>query len=62
MVVGGWGDQEYGAWSPDGSSIAYADNSDGDYEIWTIPVGGGAGVKLTDNSSTDWMPDWGVAP
>ena len=40
------------SWSPDGSSIAYADQGD----IWLIATDGGAPKRLTSGSATDDQP------
>jgi dipeptidyl aminopeptidase/acylaminoacyl peptidase len=49
------------SYSPDGRTIAYTRNVDGDYTIWTVPSGGGSPRPLTDQpghaSSLAWMPD-----
>lgn len=35
-------------WSPDGSKLAYCAERNGEYDIYTIPVGGGEETRLTD--------------
>jgi WD40 repeat protein len=49
------------SWSPDGQTITYSTDADGDSEIWSIRLDGTAEQKLTDNQSTDalaaWSPD-----
>ncbi|MCB1624858.1 MAG: PD40 domain-containing protein [Pseudomonadales bacterium] len=52
------------AWSPDGSSIAYAAdcNSAGRYQIYVIPRNGGTPVQITDDplllaAQPTWSPD-----
>ena len=46
------------AWSPDGSSIAFGSDRDGDDEIYVINVDGTGVIQLTDNSETDSAPSW----
>jgi len=46
------------ALSPDGSSIAYATNKAGQFDIWMQPVAGGNPVQVTDDPANDWQPDW----
>jgi Tol biopolymer transport system component len=51
------------SWSPDGTRIAYAVNTDGNYEIWTANAAGGDLHKLTFtnapiiNRHPSWSPD-----
>jgi len=48
------------SWSPDGSRIAFSSNRDGDYEIYAIPISGGAPTQLTSdtNGFHDVEPAW----
>lgn len=52
------------AFSPDGTRIAFASSRSGtDFDIWTLPAGGGTAVSLTRSTATeDTSPDWGPAP
>ena len=47
--------------SPDGRSIAFTGNYDGNEDAYTVPVGGGEPVRLTwhpgDDRVIDWQPD-----
>ena len=50
------------AYSPDGSQIAHVNNATGQFNLWTIPSGGGMPRQLTsysDNTvrSISWKPD-----
>jgi Tol biopolymer transport system component len=51
------------SWSPDGTRIAYAINTDGNYEIWTANAAGGDLHQLTFtnapiiNRHPSWSPD-----
>jgi Tol biopolymer transport system component len=48
-------------WSPDGQRLAYVANRAGTYQVFTIPVGGGAEQQLTRDFShcdgPDYTPD-----
>ena len=48
----------YPTWSPDGTSLAFQSNRDGDWNIWRIPAAGGEPVKLTDDALMDLQPAW----
>lgn len=45
-------------WSPDGERLAYCAERDGQYDIYTIPVSGGAETQLTDESGLDDGPEY----
>ncbi len=61
-------------WSPDGTQVTFVSGRDGDYEIFSTPappVSGASAVtfaaaaappvtQLTNNSTADAQPDWGV--
>ena len=52
-------DEELGpAWSPDGGSIAFESDRDGDSEIYVMDADGSGVVQLTDNAADDWGPAW----
>ncbi|MGZ7046497.1 MAG: TolB family protein, partial [Candidatus Aminicenantales bacterium] len=48
-------------WSPDGRTLAFLSNRDGESQIYLIPVDGGEARALTESktgiSSFDWAPD-----
>jgi dipeptidyl aminopeptidase/acylaminoacyl peptidase len=48
-------------WSPDGQTLAFLSNRDGDNQIYLIPVDGGEARPLTESktgvSSFEWSPD-----
>jgi hypothetical protein len=46
------------SWAPNGNTIAYNSNSDGDFEIFTILSGGGTATQRTSNTALDQEPVW----
>lgn len=45
--------------SPDGRSVAFASNNDGDFEIYLYDIDTGLSIQLTENSGfIDTDPDW----
>ena len=46
------------AWSPDGTKIAYASDTSGNFDIWVQAVAGGAAVQLTRSPVDDTQPSW----
>lgn len=48
-------------WSPDGKTLAYCAERNGEYDIYTIPVEGGEETRLTDapglNDGPEYAPD-----
>jgi Tol biopolymer transport system component len=47
---------EWPTWSPDGSSIAFASDRDGDFDIYVRRVEGGQEVNVTDDPGQDFQP------
>jgi TolB protein len=45
-------------WSPDGTTLAYCAERNGNYDIYTIPFGGGEEVRLTTAEGLDDGPDY----
>ncbi len=45
-------------WSPDGKTLAYCAERKGNYDIYTIPVGGGNEKRLTTTDGLDDGPDY----
>lgn len=45
-------------WSPDGETLAYCAERNGNYDIYTIPVAGGKEVRLTNAIGLDDGPDY----
>jgi Tol biopolymer transport system component len=62
----GYSDGAYPAWSPDGTTIAFAaNNGSGYYHVWSVPAGGGQNSELVTNrvpggnpgdEEIDWQP------
>ncbi|HPG10703.1 MAG TPA: PDZ domain-containing protein [Chitinophagaceae bacterium] len=52
------GVEVYPKFSPDGKSIAYSGNYDGNYDAYVIPVNGGVPVRLTGHGYPDRVVDW----
>ncbi len=48
----------YHGWSPDGKTLAYCARRDGNFDIYTIPVAGGAERRLTTHAGYDDGPDY----
>jgi len=46
------------AWSPDGSKIAFASNSSGNYDIFVMSADGTNRTQLTTSTSSDEHPTW----
>ena len=45
-------------WSPDGKTLAYAGQRDGEFDIYTIPVTGGQETRLTTAKGLDDGPEY----
>ncbi|MFC4809877.1 TolB family protein [Paenibacillus sp. GCM10023250] len=45
-------------WSPDGSTLAYCAERNGQYDIYTIPAEGGVETQLTDTPGLDDGPEY----
>ena len=46
------------AWSPDGRSIAFVSERDGNREIYIMRADGSSQIRLTDNPGDDMYPAW----
>jgi Tol biopolymer transport system component len=49
---------EGATWSSDGQQLAFASDSDGDYDIFVVSADGGTPRSLTDNTAEDRYPAW----
>lgn len=58
------GQEQHPKFSPDGSTIAFMGNYDGDRDLYTIPVDGGVPHRVTHHPTAetlcDWTPDGGL--
>lgn len=45
-------------WSPDGRTLCYCAERSGNYDVYTIPVNGGAETRLTDAEGLDDGPEY----
>jgi tricorn protease len=52
------GEESFPRFAPDGRSIAFTGNYDGNSDIYTMPVGGGLPTRLTHHPDPDRMLDW----
>jgi Tol biopolymer transport system component len=54
------------AWSPDGSTLVYSSNRDGNWELYSIMADGTGLTRLTETPGDEhepvWRPDWGNEP
>lgn len=46
------------AWSPDGQTIAFVSNRDGNMEIYAVSLDGSNLRRLTAHEADDWAPAW----
>jgi TolB protein len=54
------GINEDAIWSPDGKEIVFQSDRDGNYEVYKMAADGSNPRRLTNHSSWDGYPDWGV--
>ena len=52
------GEESYPRFSPDGKTIAYSANYNGNTDVYSIPAGGGIPVRITYHSMNDRVVDW----
>lgn len=52
------GVESFPKFSPDGRSIAFTGNYDGNQDVYTIPVNGGIPVRITEHGFHDRVVDW----
>jgi Tol biopolymer transport system component len=52
------GSNEYPAWSPDGSKIAFANDEVGNYEIYVMNADASDRIRVTNNPGKDTKPAW----
>jgi TolB protein len=56
--ITGLGPSYWHGWSPNGKTLAYCADRNGNYDIYTIPVEGGIETRLTDTPGLDDGPDY----
>lgn len=44
--------------SPDGKTLAFTANYDGNNDVYVLPVTGGVPLRLTQHDYIDWVTDW----
>ena len=47
-----------GAWSPDGTQVAFASTRTGNWELHLVEIATGQEKRLTENAATDYAPAW----
>jgi WD40 repeat protein len=52
------GDDRSGAWSPDGTRLAFDSTRDGNTELYLVDADGSETVRLTDTPSSEWAASW----
>ena len=52
------GVESFPKFSPDGKTIAFTGNYDGNSDVYAIPVNGGVPLRLTEHSFSDRVVDW----
>jgi len=52
------GQETFPRFSPDGSTIAFVGNYEGNRDLYTIPVQGGVPVRVTHHPATETLCDW----
>jgi len=59
QVTSATGVEEYPSWSPDGRTLAYQSNQDGDWDIWVVQPGSRQALNRTaDHPGNDLYPSW----
>jgi TolB protein len=52
------GDDEWPAWSPDGTTIAFVSNQDGNFDLFTVRADGMELKRLTQTDVDEYKPVW----
>jgi gamma-glutamyltranspeptidase len=53
-----WQSERDPAWSPDGKSIAFAAETNGEFDVWVVAASGGTPKKLTSAAGDERWPSW----
>ncbi len=57
-LAGPPGGESFPRFSPDGKTIAFMGNYDGDYDLYTIPVSGGTPFRVTHHPTQEVLTEW----
>jgi tricorn protease len=52
------GEESFPKFSPDGTTLAFSGNYDGNTDIYTVPVAGGLPQRITHHGAADRVIDW----
>lgn len=52
------GEESFPKFSPDGATLAFSGNYDGNTDIYTVPVAGGLPQRITHHGAADRVIDW----
>lgn len=52
------GQETFPRFSPDGKTVAFVGNYDGNRDIYIVPVEGGVPYRVTHHPSAEWLSDW----
>ncbi len=52
------GEESFPRFSPDGGTIAFTGNYDGDVDLYTVPVSGGVPFRVTHHPANEVLADW----
>jgi len=55
---GGWLSERDPAWSPDGQSLAFSADSNGQFDLYVVPSGGGTPRRVTSLDGDERWPSW----
>jgi len=55
---GDWTSERDPAWSPDGQSIAFSAETNGEFDLWIVPAKGGAARRVLTMAGDERWPSW----
>ena len=58
ITPGGFTSERDAAFSPDGKTIAFAAETNGQFDVWTVPAAGGAATKVTSEAGDERWPSF----
>ena len=56
----GWAAERDPVWSPDGKSIAFSASTNGEFDVWIAPTGGGQARRLTSSAGDERWPSFAL--